>query len=86
MNDIGRAERDILSFNELDNWLNARSVTEVECLVPDLTGIPRGKILPRAKFREERGMRLPEVVLGMTVTGEVPTVLRLGHLRGVRGG
>ncbi|MEW6024687.1 MAG: glutamine synthetase family protein [Pseudomonadota bacterium] len=45
----------------------------MECLVPDLTGVARGKILPRVKFTEERGMRLPEAVLGMTVTGNSPT-------------
>jgi glutamine synthetase len=73
MNEIARAERDAIGFNEMDVWLNDHGVTEVECLVPDMTGTPRGKILPRAKFREERGMRLPEAVLGMTVTGEIPT-------------
>ncbi|MEO5933514.1 MAG: glutamine synthetase family protein, partial [Duganella sp.] len=31
------------------------------------------KILPRAKFTQERGMRIPEAVLGMTVTGNYPT-------------
>jgi glutamine synthetase len=56
----------------MDEWLNAKRVTEIECLVPDLTGVARGKILPRVKFTEERGMRLPEVVLGMTVTGNNP--------------
>ena len=39
-----------MSFNDLENWLNQRRVTEVECLVPDLTGVARGKILPREKF------------------------------------
>jgi glutamine synthetase len=73
MNEIGRIERENIGFNEMDGWLNDRGVTEVECLVPDMTGTPRGKILPRAKFREERGMRLPEAVLGMTVTGEIPS-------------
>jgi glutamine synthetase len=38
--------------------------------VPDLTGVARGKILPREKFTEDRGMRLPEVVVAMSVTGE----------------
>jgi glutamine synthetase len=57
----------------MDLWLNARQVTEIECLVPDLTGVARGKILPRIKFAEERGMRIPEAVLGMTVTGNYPT-------------
>jgi glutamine synthetase len=59
-------------FNELEAWLNERHVTEVECLVPDLTGVARGKILPREKFTEDRGMRLPEVVVAMGVTGEFP--------------
>ncbi|MFD2273995.1 hypothetical protein ACFS07_31495 [Undibacterium arcticum] len=31
------------------------------------------KILPRTKFTLERGMRMPEAVLGMTVTGNYPT-------------
>ncbi|MES2900925.1 MAG: glutamine synthetase family protein [Pseudomonadota bacterium] len=62
-----------LSYADMDLWLNERRVTEIECLVPDLTGVARGKILPRAKFTEERGMRLPEAILGMTVTGNCPT-------------
>jgi putative glutamine amidotransferase len=57
---------------ELEQWLNERRVTEIECLVPDLTGVARGKILPRQKFTEDRGMRLPEAIVGMGVTGEFP--------------
>lgn len=57
---------------ELESWLNEHRITEVECLCPDLTGVARGKILPRKKFTEERGMRLPEVVVAMGVTGEFP--------------
>jgi glutamine synthetase len=62
-----------LSDADLDRWLDERQVTEIECLVPDLTGVARGKILPRAKFADERGMRIPEAVLGMTVTGNYPS-------------
>ena len=61
------------NFSELEAWLDQHRVTEVECLVPDLTGVARGKILPREKFTEDRGMRLPEAVVAMGVTGEVPT-------------
>jgi len=60
------------TFSELESWLNERRVTEIECLVPDLTGVARGKILPRERFTEDRGMRLPEVVVAMGVTGEFP--------------
>ncbi len=66
------AIRENFSYTDMDDWLNAKRVTEIECLVPDLTGVARGKILPRVKFTEERGMRLPEAVLGMTVTGNSP--------------
>ena len=60
------------NFSELENWLNVHRVTEVECLAPDLTGVARGKILPRVKFTEDRGMRLPELVVALGVTGEFP--------------
>jgi glutamine synthetase len=66
------SSRDHFTFSELEQWLNAHGVTEIECLVPDLTGVARGKILPREKFTEDRGMRLPEVVVAMGVTGVMP--------------
>jgi len=66
------ASKELRTFSELERWLNERRVTEIECLVPDLTGVARGKILPRQKFTEDRGMRLPEAIVGMGVTGEFP--------------
>ena len=35
-------------------------------------GVARGKILPRQKFTEDRGMRLPEAIVAIGVTGEFP--------------
>ena len=64
--------RDSFGFPELDRWLNANRIIEIECLVPDLTGVARGKILPRERFTEDRGMRLPESTVAMGVTGELP--------------
>jgi glutamine synthetase len=29
-------------------WLKERRITEVECLVPDMTGVARGKFIPAA--------------------------------------
>ena len=66
-------QRENFSPNDMERWLDEQRITEIECLVPDLTGVARGKILPREKFTEERGMRLPEAVLAMTVTGEFPS-------------
>ncbi|MEE4681658.1 glutamine synthetase family protein [Pseudomonas alliivorans] len=54
----------------ISQWLQSKGITEVECVVSDLTGIARGKILPTKKFLNEYGMRLPESVLLQTVTGD----------------
>lgn len=55
----------------LKEWMEKRGITEVECMVPDLTGVARGKIVPANKFFRE-AMRLPEGVLVQTVTGDWP--------------
>ena len=55
----------------LAEWMQARGITEVECMVPDLTGVARGKIVPAKKFFRE-AMRLPESIFIQTVTGDWP--------------
>ena len=59
----------------IDAWLRERSIVEVECIVPDLAGVPRGKILPTDKFIEGLAggqHRLPKNVLVHTLTGDFP--------------
>ena len=61
------------STPDLEDWLKRQKITEVECMVPDVAGIARGKILPTRKFLESlkrEGLRLPESVFGLTVTGD----------------
>ena len=57
------------SLTEIENWLKEHKITEVECLVPDMTGNARGKFIPAKKFLKEDS-RLPEGILAQTVTGE----------------
>ncbi len=60
-------------MQDLIGWLSEHRITEVECLVPDISGIARGKILPASKFRSslaDRGLRVPEAIFVQTVTGE----------------
>ncbi len=58
--------------SSLKRWLKERRITEVECLVPDITGNARGKIIPAAKFSHDYGTRLPEGIFATTVTGDYP--------------
>jgi len=74
------AIRNNFSQAELERWFDENQVDEIECLVPDLTGVARGKILPRTRFTQDRGMRLAESVLGMTVTGEAPDSAEYGDI------
>lgn len=57
-------------MKKLISYLKENKITEVECVISDMTGIARGKIAPVAKFIDEKGMRMPESVLLQTVTGD----------------
>ncbi|MFA5121157.1 glutamine synthetase family protein [Zavarzinia sp.] len=60
-------------MSQLETWLRERHITEVECLVPDISGVARGKILPTSKFlksQTDNSLRLPESIFSQTVTGD----------------
>ena len=62
-------------MNDIETFLKDHRIEEVECLVPDMAGIARGKILPAKKFlagMEGDGLRIPESVFVQTVTGDYP--------------
>ena len=56
--------------SSLVDWLRQHQISEVECLVPDLTGNARGKFIPANQFISNEEPRLPESILIQTVTGE----------------
>lgn len=68
-----------MSIQNIRDWLRDRRITEVECLIPDMTGNARGKIIPAGKFLADEGMRLPEAVFLQTVTGEWPDDMSMVH-------
>ena len=56
----------------IHEFLSKHRIHEVECVIPDMTGIARGKILPKDLFLEAGEMRLPKSVLLNTVNGQQP--------------
>ena len=60
---------------KMKDFLRERNIHEVECVIADMTGIARGKILPKDLFLSEGEMRLPKSVLLNTVNGEQPNNL-----------
>jgi len=62
-------------MSTVEEFLQEHRIEEVECLVPDMAGIARGKILPAAKFIQGmrgNGLRIPEAIFVQTVTGGYP--------------
>jgi glutamine synthetase len=66
------ASASISNVAEARAWAAARAVTEIECLVPDLAGVARGKIMPASKFFDDTGMSLPSSIFMQTISGEYP--------------
>jgi glutamine synthetase len=66
-------------MNDIESWFREHHITEVEALIPDMTGIARGKIVPALKYCREEGMRLPECIFLQTVTGDYPSDERAIH-------
>ncbi len=56
----------------MHDFLSQHRIHEVECVIPDMTGIARGKILPKDLFLDSGEMRIPKSVLLNTVNGQQP--------------
>ncbi len=53
-------------------WLDERSLEDIECIVPDMSGVARGKMMPVGKFLDTPRMSLPGSIFTQTITGEYP--------------
>jgi glutamine synthetase len=61
-----------MSSAKFEEYITANRISEVECLVADMSGTARGKILPPKKFlkgQRSRGLRIPEEVFTLTING-----------------
>ncbi|MGB0499350.1 MAG: hypothetical protein ACPGID_13510, partial [Rubricella sp.] len=57
--DFSAVEGDPLQH--LRDWMRGHRIEEVECAIPDLAGIARGKVMPAAKFIKDKAKDLPRV-------------------------
>ena len=61
---------------EVREWIRSRHVDEVECVVPDLVGVARGKAMPASKFSGFTPTYLPTSIFFQTITG---TYVEMDH-------
>jgi glutamine synthetase len=57
-------------MQSIKDWLKKHQISEVECMVPDMTGNARGKFIPSHQFLSRGEPHLPESIMIQTVTGE----------------
>ena len=58
----------------MKDWIEKNQITEVECIVPDLAGAARGKIMPASKFVDTSTLRMPQSIFMQSVTGDYPNI------------
>jgi glutamine synthetase len=64
--------RGVGDWKEAAAWLRARGIEDVECITPDLAGVPRGKMMPSSKFTSNTSLALPSALYRHTISGEYP--------------
>ena len=51
-------------------WVRAHRIEEVDCAVPDIAGVARGKTMPAEKFVKLDPVHLPISIFHQTITGD----------------
>ncbi|MFD0916188.1 glutamine synthetase family protein [Pseudahrensia aquimaris] len=53
-------------------WLGDKGIEDIECITPDIAGVPRGKMMPSPKFLGSTALAFPTSVFMQTISGEYP--------------
>ena len=51
-------------------WFQDNAIEEVEVLIPDITGMARGKFVPAQRYLADKGIRIAEGLFTQTITGD----------------
>jgi glutamine synthetase len=66
------SRRGVASLDEARMWLSERGIEDIECIVPDLAGVARGKMMPTEKFFSGPVMTMPSSIFAQTISGDYP--------------
>ncbi len=54
----------------IKQWLKDHGIEEVEAIIPDFAGTPRGKFVPTDRYVDDKGIRIAEALFSQTITGD----------------
>lgn len=64
--------RGVDEWEQVAPWLEARGIEDIECITPDMAGVPRGKMMPSSKFTSNTSLSLPSALFRQTISGAYP--------------
>ncbi|MEM8812068.1 MAG: glutamine synthetase family protein [Pseudomonadota bacterium] len=64
--------RGVDTIETAERWLRARRIEDIECVLPDQSGVARGKMMPTRKFLNSPDFRMPGTIFWQTITGAYP--------------
>lgn len=64
--------RGVEDMDAAREWLKKRNIQDIECIVPDLAGVARGKMMPSEKFFSGSVMTMPASIFAQTISGSYP--------------
>lgn len=67
-----RPERGVRDGAQALAWLTERGIEDIECIVPDQSGVARGKMMPVQKFFSSAAMTMPSALFRQTIAGDYP--------------
>ncbi len=65
-------QRGVKGWKQASEWLEYRSIEDIECITPDQAGVARGKMMPSKKFTSNTSLALPSAVFMTTISGGYP--------------
>ena len=68
------ATRGVTDIDAAREWMTERRIDEIECIVPDQSGVACGKMMPAQKFFAGRVMSMPQSIFYQTISGEYPEI------------
>jgi len=54
----------------IEQWFAENAIEEVEALIPDLTGLAKGKFVPAERYLADKGFHIAEGLFTQTITGD----------------
>ncbi|OKL42342.1 glutamine synthetase family protein [Pseudovibrio exalbescens] len=66
------AIRGVKDIEAARTWLRERNIQDIECIVPDIAGVARGKMMPTEKFFAGSTLTMPSSIFAQTISGDYP--------------